>query len=89
MYTADEKKNAIQKYIDNNYNATKTVRELGLEKDVYEKAAEILKKEMGDDLKDFSNREKAIVIEVLRHKYPVKEILLVFEIVYYISRCIE
>lgn len=29
MYTADEKKNAIQKYIDNNYNATKTVRELG------------------------------------------------------------
>ena len=34
---------------------------------------------MGDDLKDFSNREKAIVIEVLRHKYPVKEILLVFE----------
>ena len=50
-----------------------------LEKDVYEKAAEILKKEMGDDLKDFSNREKAIVIEVLRHKYPVKEILLVFE----------
>lgn len=50
-----------------------------LEKDVYEKAAEILKKEMGDDLKDFSNREKAIVIEALRHKYPVKEILLVFE----------
>lgn len=29
MYTADEKKNAIQKYIDNNYNATKTFRELG------------------------------------------------------------
>lgn len=24
MYTADEKKNAIQKYIDNNYNAINT-----------------------------------------------------------------
>ena len=50
-----------------------------LEKDVYEKAAEILKKEMGDDLKDFSNREKAMVIEALRDKYPAKDILEIFD----------
>ena len=43
-----------------------------LEKDVYEKAAEILKKEMGDNLKEFSNQEKAMVIMALRDKYPVK-----------------
>lgn len=50
-----------------------------LEKDVYETAAEILKKEMGDNLKDFSNREKAMVIEALRCKYPIKDILEVFD----------
>ena len=50
-----------------------------LEKDVYEKAAEILKKEMGDNLKEFSNQEKAMVIIALRDKYPVKRILEVFD----------
>ena len=50
-----------------------------LEKDVYEKAAEILKKEMGDNLKEFSNQEKAMVIMALRDKYPVKSILEVFD----------
>ena len=39
-----------------------------LEKDVYEKAAEILKKEMGNNLKEFSNQEKAMVIIALRDK---------------------
>ena len=50
-----------------------------LEKDVYEKAAEILKKEMGDNLKEFSNQEKARVIIALRDKYPVKRILELFD----------
>ena len=50
-----------------------------LEKDVYEKAAEILKKEMGDNLKEFSDQEKAMVIMALRDKYPVKSILEVFD----------
>ena len=40
-----------------------------MEKDVYEKAAEILKKEMSDNLKEFSNQEKAMVIIALRDKY--------------------
>ena len=44
----------------------------------YEKAAEILKKEMGNNLKEFSNQEKAMVIIALRDKYPVKRILEVF-----------
>ena len=34
---------------------------------------------MGDSLKDFSNREKAMVIEALRFKYPMKDILKVFD----------
>ena len=48
-------------------------------KECYEKAAEILKKEMGDNLKEFSNQEKAMVIMALRDKYPVKSILEVFD----------
>ena len=57
----------------------KNLYQAQLEHDVYKKAAEILKKEMGDNLKDFSNREKAMVIEALRFKYPVKDILKVFD----------
>lgn len=34
---------------------------------------------MGDNLKDFSNREKDMVIEALRCKYPIKDILDVFD----------
>lgn len=50
-----------------------------LEKDVYEKAAEILKKGMGDDLRSFSNREKAMVIIALKGRYPLKDVLSVFD----------
>jgi len=50
-----------------------------LEKDVYEKAAEILKKEMACSLKDFTNREKAMVIAALKEEYPIKAILEVFD----------
>ena len=50
-----------------------------LEKDVYEKATEILKKEMACSLKDFTNREKAMVIAALKGKYSIKEILEVFD----------
>ena len=34
---------------------------------------------MGDNLKEFSNQEKAMVIIALRDKYPVKRILEVFD----------
>ena len=34
---------------------------------------------MGDSLKDFSKREKARVIEALKFKYPMKDILEVLD----------
>jgi transposase InsO family protein len=49
-----------------------------LEKDVLEKAAEILKKEEGVSLEKLTNRDKAIVIGALRSKYSLHELLDVF-----------
>ena len=54
------------------------VYRLQLEKDVLEKAAEVLKKDQGISLQTLTNREKAIVIDTLREKYPLKELLSVF-----------
>jgi transposase InsO family protein/transposase-like protein len=51
---------------------------LQLEKDVLEKAAEIIKKDQGINLRKLTNKEKAIVIDALRGKYTVKELLSVF-----------
>ena len=50
---------------------------LQLEKDVLTKATEIIKKDQGIDLKQLSNREKAILINALRDCYPLKELLAV------------
>lgn len=54
------------------------VYRLQLEKDVLEKVAEIIKKDPGITLKKLTNREKAIVIDTLRNKYSLKELLSVF-----------
>lgn len=54
------------------------VYRLQLEKDVLEKAAEVLKKDQGISLQTLTNREKAIVIDTLREKYQLKELLSVF-----------
>lgn len=51
---------------------------LQLEKDILEKAAEVIKKDQGIILKELTNREKAIVIDSLRDKYSLKELLSVF-----------
>lgn len=56
----------------------KQVYRLQIEKDALEKAAEIIKKEQGILLKQLTNREKAIVIDTLRDKYLLKELLSVF-----------
>lgn len=48
---------------------------LRLEYDVLEKASEILKKAEGIDLQTISNLEKAEVIDALRDKYRLKELL--------------
>ena len=49
-----------------------------LEKDVLEKAAEIIKKDEGVSLEKLTNREKAIVIGALRNKYKLHELLDIF-----------
>jgi putative transposase len=54
------------------------VYQLQLEKDVLEKAAEVIKKDQGITLQTLTNREKATVIDTLRGKYPLKELLSVF-----------
>lgn len=57
----------------------KEVRRLRLEKDVLEKAAEVLKKGKGISLEALTNREKAIVIDALRDKHTLKELLVVLD----------
>lgn len=54
------------------------VYRLRLEKDVLEKAAEIIKKDEGVSLETLTNKEKAIVIGALRSKYKLCELLEVF-----------
>jgi putative transposase len=56
----------------------KQIYRLQLEKDVLEKAAEIIKKDRGISLESLNNREKAIVINALRNRYQLKELLSVF-----------
>ena len=51
---------------------------LQLEQDVLEKAVEIIKKDQGVNLKTLTNHEKAVVIDALRDKYRLKELLEVF-----------
>lgn len=55
----------------------KEVKRLRLEKDVLEKAAEVLKKGKGISLNTLTNREKVIVIDALRGKYSLKNLLAV------------
>ena len=51
---------------------------LQMEVDILTKAGEILKKDQGIHLKDLTNREKAMVIDALRDKYCLKELLNAF-----------
>ncbi len=50
----------------------KDIYRLQLERDILEKAGEILKKDRGICLKTLTNREKAVLIDSLRHKYRLK-----------------
>ncbi|MGE5507849.1 MAG: IS3 family transposase, partial [Chitinophagales bacterium] len=51
------------------------VYRLRLERDILEAAAEVLKKGQGADLKQLTNREKAVVVGALREKYHLNELL--------------
>lgn len=55
----------------------KEIYRLRLERDILEKATEVIKKDEGIDIKNLTNREKAIIINALREKYPLKELLLI------------
>ena len=53
----------------------KQVYRLDLEKSVLEKAAEVLKKGRGISIQTLTNREKAVVINALRERFPLKDLL--------------
>ena len=50
------------------------VRQLRMEKDILEAAAELIKKDQDVDLKKLSNREKTILIGALKSKYMLKDL---------------
>ena len=51
------------------------IRRLQLEKDLLKKANELLKKELGIDRQDLTNREKTQLVDALRPTYAVAELL--------------
>lgn len=54
------------------------IYQLQMEKDVLETVAEVLKKHAGSNLENLKNREKAMVIDTLRTKYPLNKLLKIF-----------
>lgn len=55
----------------------KEAYKLQLENDVLKKASELLKKDKGISLEQLSNRDKAIVIDALRDRYLLKDLLII------------
>lgn len=55
----------------------KEAYKLQLENDVLKKAAELLKKDKGISLEKFTNRDKVIVIDALRDRYLLKDLLVI------------
>jgi transposase InsO family protein/transposase-like protein len=76
--TAEELKNEISRLQEQADELNREVFRLQIERDVLEKAAEIIKKDQGVSLKTLTNKEKAIVIDALRDKYRLKDLLSVF-----------
>ena len=56
------------------------IRRLQMEKDALEKATEIIKKAKGINLQTLSNSEKAIIIDALREKYCLTDLLKMFKL---------
>ena len=51
------------------------VYRLQMQKDILEKAGKIIKKDQGISLDELSNREKALLIDALRDRYRLKDLL--------------
>ena len=56
------------------------VYKLQLERDILEKAGDILKKEEGINLDQLTSREKVFLIDALRNKYKLNELLPVLKL---------
>ncbi|WP_409227059.1 IS3 family transposase [Gudongella sp. SC589] len=70
----------------------KEVSKLRMEKDLLEGAAELIKKDPGISLAGLTNKEKTILIDALRKRYPLKELLNSLRLVkssYYYQRSIK
>lgn len=87
-YISDELDHLIQNDRQNNNNddeidklkeeilsLKKDIYRLKMEKDILEKAVELIKKDQGIDINALTNREKAIIINALRNHYPLKTLL--------------
>jgi len=66
-----EKDNLVKQVVE----LQKELYRLKIERDIYEKAAEIIKKGQGISIQTLTNREKAIVINALRDSYQLKVLL--------------
>jgi putative transposase len=51
------------------------VRKLRLEHDILEKASELIKKDMGINLLGLTSREKTMVVDALKDRYPLAQLL--------------
>ena len=71
----DDLLNAINELETKRNELEKEVYHLQMQKDILEKAGEILKKDKGIRLSEISNKEKAELIDALREKYRLKELL--------------
>lgn len=73
----------LQSQVDDLTKQTRELKDevfrLRVERDVLEKAAEVIKKEEGVSLGSLTNREKAVVIDALRNRYRLKTLLSVLQ----------
>ena len=70
----------------------KDIYRLKMEKDILEKAAELIKKDQGIDINALTNKEKAIIINALRNHYPLKTLLKILSMSkssYYYQRSVK
>lgn len=56
-------------------NLQQDIRRLQLEKDILQEAAKVIKKDQGINLSSLTNGEKAIIINALRDRYLLKDLL--------------
>ena len=55
----------------------KQIYQLQMERDLLERAAEILKKGQGINLRELANKEKAQLVDALRKAFPINELLVI------------